>query len=401
MDDTIADAPPRLSNSDIRHANTVSVCRILRASAGMTRAELMAATGLARPTTVAILQRLIADGFVAEDEADRSAPAGGRPPAVLRFRTSARVVASVRFVAGRYSEAVLADVSGIVLARSVARRPRASDPVETTVAALAEQIQALQAERPDVGPLAAVAACLPGTIVRDEGNWTLPGRRGWSDVPVAQLMTKALGVPVGVVNIAAASLIGQLATTSPTPGPTVLVYLGQGVGAAVAVGGRLLDGASGSAGELGHCFLPGCDRRCSCGRIGCLEAVTSAAYLRGEYRRITGAGGRPSLAQMERNPLAEVRRTLTEAADRLALGASWLINVVNPDRVYFGGNPFTDGSSLFADTFAGAVARYAHRPNARAITVLPAPSTSVVNGAVRVAAELLPDLLRPALRLVH
>lgn len=438
----------RLTTSDIREANAGTVYRLLRRNGALTRAELVRGSGLTRPTVMAIVRDLLADGLIVETGEVR-APAGtGRPGSLLRFRADARVVAAVR-VRDRYLDAALVDLSGEVIASSerpqtpstasrtpstaslapstasrtppassrttstASRKPSAASRTASTASrrpstaswtsfldAVVGQVLDLHAAAPGVGPLVAVAVSLPGAIDRASGLWSLPRRSGWRDVPAGEFLGQALGVPVALVNVVAAALLGQVAARPEHVGSAALVYVGRGVGSAAVVDGRLIEGHTGSAGELGHCAVPGLTAKCPCGRVGCVEAVTAAPFLRREFRRVTGRSAPATLAEMERVGDPGVAALLDAAAGRLGLAASWLVNILNPEVLYLGGSPFMAHAAGFHEAFAAAVSRGAHRPNVRALRVLPAGDTALA-GTAQVAFELLPDALRPQLRLVR
>ncbi|WP_335972487.1 ROK family transcriptional regulator [Streptomyces sp. CA2R106] len=389
----------RMSTADIREANVAAVCGALRDHGGLTRAQLGRLTGLTRPTVMAVVRQLAAEGLVVEEGQLKAAAGGGRPGTLLHFRPRARVVSAVRLRSARV-EVTLADMAGNVLAHSLAPAAPEPDDWRELVASFAERVTALRDAHPDLGPLAAVALTLPGSIDRARGRWTVVRSEGWSDLPAADELAGMLGVPVAVVNVVAATLIGRLAQEPAAADSAALVYVGHGVGSAATVGGRLIDGATGSAGELGHCVLPGVDALCRCGRRGCVESVTSAPHLRAEFQRITGRPAPPTLAGMEACGDAAVLGMLDLAAHRLALAASWQVNVVNPAVVYFGGNAFTDGGTRFFERFAEELRALAYRPNAAGLAVRPLSSEATVRGAIQVASELLPSFLRPALRVV-
>ncbi|GGJ53120.1 ROK family transcriptional regulator [Streptomyces brasiliensis] len=393
-------AADRISTADIREANVAALCTLLRENGGMTRADLCRASGLTRPTIMAVVQRLLAEGWVTEPGEARTPAGGGRPGSVLHFRADARVVAAIRPRAGQL-EAVLADLTGTVVARSIEPSWSEEKPWTVLMERIAHQITELREANPHLGPLGSVAMSLPGSIDRAHGLWTLVRHSEWQDLPVGEALSDLMGVPVGVVNIVAAALIGGLAREPGQVGSASLVYVGMGVGGASTVQGRLIEGATGSAGELGHCVLPGLDSLCRCGRRGCVEAVTSARYLREEYGRLTGGPVTATLAEIERTTDQGVPEMIDQAAERLALAVSWMVNVINPSVVYFGGNSFTDGSTLFVDRFEQALRARAYRPNAESLTVRSVASDVTVAGGVHVASELLPPFLRPALRLVR
>ena len=97
-------------------------------------------------------------------------------------------------------------------------------------------------------------------------------------VPLAEKMAEAFGVPVAVTNDANAAALGEM-TYGAARGMKdfIMITLGTGVGSGIVINGQLVYGHDGFAGELGHVIVkPGTGRMCGCGRTGCLEAYCSA-----------------------------------------------------------------------------------------------------------------------------
>jgi predicted NBD/HSP70 family sugar kinase len=348
---------------------------------------------------MAIVQRLLADGLIAEQGTIPASAGGGRPGTLLHFSPKSRLVAATRLQTGTV-EAVLADVSGQVVMSSVRPRLPASAPWPTFLEAIASQVRDLHSSLPSAGPLAAIAVSLPGSVDRSSGLWEFARQRGWRDIPAVSFFSEALGVPAVVINSVAAALIGQISRQPEYARSASLIYVGRGVGSAAIVDGRLIDGAKGSAGELGHCTMPGVDRRCPCGRRGCVETVTAAPFLQREYRRITGHPAPATLATMEAADHPDVSRILDAAAERLGLAASWMVNILNPAVVFLGGSAFMGSAPRFLGTFTAALCAHTHRPSAEELLVLPADADASMAGTVQAACELLPGALKPALSLV-
>ena len=98
-------------------------------------------------------------------------------------------------------------------------------------------------------------------------------------VPLAQMFSDALGIPVGLTNDANAAALGEMVYgVARGMKNFIVITLGTGVGSGVVVNGQLLYGHDGFAGELGHVtMVRGAQGRiCGCGRTGCLEAYCSA-----------------------------------------------------------------------------------------------------------------------------
>src|SRR5439155_227886 len=124
-----------------------------------------------------------------------------------------------------------------------------------------------------------------------------------------------------------------------------MVYLtiSTGIGAGVISGGRLLHGANGNAGELGHVSVDHRGRRCRCGGIGCLEAYASGT-------NIAERAGMPSAEDV----VAAVRRgerhataVWSETVELLGAAIASIVNAFNPRRVVLGGGVTRAGDVLF------------------------------------------------------
>ena len=89
------------------------------------------------------------------------------------------------------------------------------------------------------------------------------------------------GVYVGFLNDANAAAMGELWRGAGAGyNSLVFVTLGTGIGAGVVCDGKVLAGANGAAGELGHVIVnPAETRQCGCGRHGCLEQYLSLIHI--------------------------------------------------------------------------------------------------------------------------
>ena len=104
----------------------------------------------------------------------------------------------------------------------------------------------------------------------------------WGEtVDFAGLVKAAAGLPVAITNDANAAAIGEmLFGNAKGMRDFIVITLGTGLGSGIVADGRLLYGASGFAGELGHVLVEPGGRQCGCGRRGCLETYVSATGLR-------------------------------------------------------------------------------------------------------------------------
>jgi len=110
------------------------------------------------------------------------------------------------------------------------------------------------------------------------GNIENAANLPWKGVlPLGEMLSNALDIPVAVTNDANAAAIGEM-TYGAARGMRdfIMITLGTGVGSGIVINGQLVYGSDGFAGELGHtCAIRG-GRQCGCGRKGCLETYCSA-----------------------------------------------------------------------------------------------------------------------------
>ena len=173
------------------------------------------------------------------------------------------------------------------------------DKVEDYVAA---SVDALQIIIDQVGGIETIKAMGIGAPNGNYYNGTIEfaPNLAWAHdgiVPLAQLFSDKLGIPVALTNDANAAAIGEM-TYGVARGMKnfIMITLGTGVGSGIVVNGQLLYGHDGFAGELGHVIMRRENGRpCGCGRTGCLEAYCSATGVARTAREFLANRQDPSL----------------------------------------------------------------------------------------------------------
>lgn len=117
-------------------------------------------------------------------------------------------------------------------------------------------------------------------------------------VPLGNMFSEALGIPVAVTNDANAAAMGEMIYgVARGMKNFIVITLGTGVGSGIVINGQLVYGHDGFAGELGHVTMVRGDegRLCGCGRKGCLETYCSATGVARTAREMLTKTDRPSL----------------------------------------------------------------------------------------------------------
>lgn len=136
-------------------------------------------------------------------------------------------------------------------------------------------------------------------------------------IPLAQMLTDRLNIPIALTNDANAAAIGEM-TYGAARGMKdfIVITLGTGVGSGIVVNGQLVYGHDGFAGELGHTTIRRTNGRlCGCGRKGCLETYTSATGVARSAREFLETRKDPSLLR-NMNPAEIMSKDVAEAAQQ-------------------------------------------------------------------------------------
>ncbi len=211
------------------------------------------------------------------------------------------------------------------------------------------------ARRRGLGSPRAIGVAVPGPLNVYKGTvMQAPHVAAWRGYPLRRKLEALIGRQVVVDNDANAWALGEYwRGAARGRRDVVLLTLGTGVGGGLIVGGKLVYGQSGMAGELGHVTVNPDGPRCDCGSHGCLESYASASGLRGLVEERLGlAPGGPLPAQIvdaEGNFSVRGLSAQARRGDRLALEAfatagyylgiaiASFLNTFNPELVVIGG----------------------------------------------------------------
>jgi predicted NBD/HSP70 family sugar kinase len=380
-----AAAPETLhSTSYVRAANAVQIVRLLRDHGAMSRAELVRASGLTKPTVMAIVRSLLRDGIAIESGTRPGAERGGRPGSLVWFNTEARTAVAAQLGLGLELTHVTA--AGAVLAEESLSPTWDPDPL---LELMVREIGRLAGAS---GALGSVALAVPGFIDHRAGTVTFPPY-GWDRVPMQPTLAAGLGVPVRLLSLPAATVVGEIISDAAAQHEdAVLVYLSHGIGAGILSRGHLLLGAGGAVGELGHCPVSS-GLPCLCGRQGCLETVAAGWAIRARAADLLGPGfARADLAQLEELHEPRIDVVLSSAAAALGAATAWLVNLLDPSIVILAGTSFARGADDFFDTFEESTRQYAVSAGVKIVRGTP---EAQLRGTIQCALEVLPELLRP------
>jgi predicted NBD/HSP70 family sugar kinase len=162
----------------------------------------------------------------------------------------------------------------------------------------------------------------------------------WDRVPLLEMLRNRIDLPVTIIEESNASAIGEREWgRGRTFKNFVLLHFGHGVGAGIIEGGRLMEGASGSFGEVGHMSLNPAGDKCACGNTGCWHLYTNISLLMDNIRQkaknhAVDLGGVVELLDQQDR---DVVRTFEEFCLYHARGITSIINILDPQAVFISG----------------------------------------------------------------
>ncbi len=211
----------------------------------------------------------------------------------------------------------------------------------------------LEESKVDNLEISSIGVGAAGQIDRENGILIGAPNLDCFDLNIKEHIQSHFDIPVFVGNDVEIAAIGEMKFGAAKGyDDFVCVFVGTGVGSAIVKNGKIIHGATGTAGEIGHIIVDLNGRQCNCGAHGCLEAYASRSAIE---KRIEGAlrKGRHSAildymepgkaitsSMIEKSIEREdelVTQCVTEASEYLSGGIASIINFINPKLIVLGG----------------------------------------------------------------
>ncbi len=328
--------PLRGANREDGHIQNLSLMlRLVHRNGAISRADLTRISGLNRSTVSALVAELGSAGLVIEQE-PAAATSVGRPSLMV---TPHPHIAALAFSPRRRAATMSAVGMGGTIIASVSHTFKGlPDPYEMAV--IARDMQSDLSKRLPAGlRLAGIGADLPGQVNIDSGYVTYCEQLDWVDAPFVEFLQRTTGLPAYIDNNANLACAAERDFGAGRGfEDTVYLYGGEGgvIGGGVVIGGRLLRGSAGYAGELGHMRISDIRNEDTSGLRGTLEALVRREDLISALRIQSADDDELNkLLSTSKNP--RVLKVMQQQIEYLAVGISNLVNIFNPQAVLLAG----------------------------------------------------------------
>jgi predicted NBD/HSP70 family sugar kinase len=367
-----------------------AVLALLLTEGPLSRVEMARRLDLSSAAVTKAARPLLDAGYLHELASERTAPGAGRPVCPLAVTAGREYFVGIKITADDLI-GVLCDLKAQVHAS--ARRPLPEHTpeavIDTLVPLVTELLDAAPGYRARTRNL---GLAISGDVDRAAGMVRLSAQLGWTDVPIGRLAAEATDLGVTVENDVKALTVaehwfGEGAGTDSF----ALVTVGAGIGCGIVVDGRLLAGAYGVAGEIGHICIDPAGTRCRCGGRGCVETVAGTAAILGAAREASGETDMDLARAVARARAGDeaVKGVFARAGRAIGIAVAAMVNIAGPERIVVSGEGL-DTYDLFEEGIWTSFAVHAFGAAAQCpVTIRPLPFEEWARGGAAVSIRAL------------
>ncbi len=259
---------------------------------------------------------------------------------------------------------------------SVLGRSKRSTPADAGGPAILEAIvegidQALAEAGLNRSEIDGIGIGSPGPIDSTTGVIRFSANMNVKDWPLGADLAAAIGRPTLLQNDVRVGSYGEFRLGAGRGYKNVLTaFVGTGIGGCLILDGKVFEGATGNAGEIGHIIVKANGPECGCGRFGCLEAVASRRAIARRIRKAAKNGETSVLAHKVEKKSGKIKsgelaaavaagdvvacREVERAATFLGQALGGLVNLIGPEIIVIGGGVTAALGPMYLDQVRAA-----------------------------------------------
>ncbi|WP_335791562.1 ROK family transcriptional regulator [Brachyspira intermedia] len=331
-----------INYNDMQEMNRYLIIKLLMQLGICSRVELSELSGLKQATITNIINDFIKIGLVSEIGSKNGSK--GRRSIAISLNSDNYKFIGVRLTR-RYITVGLFDITG----KSYFIKEykfNVNDGVENTLKIIETSVHTILDEYSNDN-IIAIGISLPGPFIRTTGRITVNEFPGWEQVLVEDYFNNIFHIPVFLEHDAKAGVMACWYMNKYNNVNKTFAYIiaGHGIGVGVIVDGKLLRGATGTFGEIGHTSIDFDGPLCQCGSRGCLENYCSTIALSRRIKNALELGEKSSLnidfsfsdiVEAYKNKDDLIVREVNKNIEYFSIGIVNLVNMVNPDVIIIG-----------------------------------------------------------------
>lgn len=329
------------------------------------------------------------------------------PPAIFLLGQSMKLAIGID-IGGTKISLALGNARGKILLKRVIPTRIQSKAKSSFLELLSGVKDLSRAAKRHNGKVIGVGVGIPGPVDSAKGVIPKsPNLPGWEGISITKALQKVIKVPVVLANDANIGAVGEKVFGQGRDCQNLIyITVSTGIGGGLIVGGKLLEGASGVAGEVGHMKVRPDGNRCGCGRYGCLEAEASGTAIANKAKRLIRSGKNLGIKNKSINQITA--KDVGEAAARgnrvalgiyeeagycLGIGLANLLNSLNPEKIILGGGVLNSAPPVFWRTAVKTYRKEAWPEAVQAVSVVHSKLRNHIADLGALALAFYPDLI--------
>ena len=324
-----------ITSKNVGENNSIIIMNYVLKNSPITRKQLVNETEFSTGTISNHVNNLIDKGFIEETEKGYSS--GGRKPIYIEVVPDRAFMVSINIEVNQTNIYIYNLCYERIAEKSfdiVKGKPR------VTLQKIKHELEEIIKGRVIEDNISGIGISVPGLVEKEKGSCVLAPNLKWNSVNLRKFFNNELSYhPVYIENEAKAAALAEKKFEYPGVDSMVYISANEGIGCGIVVGGDLIRGESGNAGEFGHIKVSDEGYPCHCGNRGCWEAEASERFLLKRYRELS-SGGNITLPEFY-NQFYEKEKyavdVMDEAAYSLGKGVANIINSLNPELIVIGG----------------------------------------------------------------
>ena len=185
---------------------------------------------------------------------------------------------------------------------------------------------------------------IPGLTDSENGIWVYAPFSGIRNFPISKMLFEKLSLPIFIDNDVNACAVGEKKFgLCKNTDDFIWITVSNGIGGSIFSGGALMKGHNGTAGEIGHIKVNENGRLCGCGAYGCLEAEAAGPAISAYFKSSTELSkSAKEIAELAKSGNDAALAVYEEAGYKIGIAVSASANILNPEKIVFGGGVSTD-----------------------------------------------------------
>lgn len=338
----------------LKQMNESRVLNLLRMRGRLSKTDISKYLELALPTTLRIIDSLSQQSYIRD--AGLGSSTGGRPPSIVAIDGEHLCVIGLE-LGRRWVRVVRANLLSEILDSDYTKTENVDDP-DKLMSFVKDFIKQIAVSN-DL--ILGIGIAAPGPLDANQGVILTPNGvpEGWKHFAIKQRLTSEIGLKCYLENNADAAAISEVWSSNTNSLDSLMFVLGEvGLGIGMVLNGQVWRGHSNTSGDLGHVVVDINGKRCTCGKLGCVDMYGSASAIEASARDVCGKtmAYQEVIEKVNLGSRAE-REILEEALRYLVEGVLNAAIVLNPKRIVVGGQFLTDVAKGVPDLFESALSQ--------------------------------------------